>query len=202
MKGTSAFKYIRLMVTIPFLFSVLITGNALCFPCSEEPANGATKGEVASKCGEPMIKDERSIKVEETYEEGEVVETSKEITEWTYRSGPDNLVQLFHFEDGHLVQIKNVGYGKVNDFTNDMCRDGESLRVGDTLAEAILKCGEPLAKETRDARIVETEIPGKIRRTFVPVVEWTYRYGPDAPGYTVTFENGVAVNIRTREFGK
>lgn len=36
----------------------------------------------------------------------------------------------------------------------------------------------------------------------VPVVDWTYRYGPDLPGYTIRFENGIAGEIRVREFGK
>lgn len=40
------------------------------------------------------------------------------------------------------------------------------------------------------------------RRWSVPVVEWTYRYGQGVPGYTVRFEDGQAVQVRTREFGK
>lgn len=202
MHKRGVFCYISVAALIPFLCFLFIAEKGLCYPCTEDPANGETRGEVTAKCGAPMSTESRTIKIEETDEQGKVSTTTKDVTELIYGSGPDNLVQLFRFEDGHLVQIKNVGYGKINDFTNDMCRNGESLRVGDTTAETFLKCGNPLAREPREPSIVETEIPGKIRRTFVPVVEWTYRYGPDAPGYTVTFEDGVAVKIRTREFGK
>jgi len=70
------------------------------------------------------------------------------------------------------------------------------------MVEAYLKCGEPLAREKRPEKVTES-VEGEIkRRKSVAVVEWTYRYGPEAPGYTVRFENGDAVDIRPRTFGK
>ena len=76
------------------------------------------------------------------------------------------------------------------------------VAIGDTPVDAYLKCGEPLAKEKREEKIVKT-MEGEIkRRTAVSVVEWTYRYGRNAPGYTLRFENGKVTEIRTREFGK
>jgi hypothetical protein len=65
-----------------------------------------------------------------------------------------------------------------------------------------VKCGEPIAKEKLKNKVSESDYGVIKRRTTVPVVEWTYRYGRDLPGYMITFENGVAVDIRTREFGK
>jgi Protein of unknown function (DUF2845) len=90
----------------------------------------------------------------------------------------------------------------VHDFSIDTCRNGESLAIGDSTIDAYLKCGEPLAKEKRENKVIENDEGVTKRRTFLSVVEWTYRYGRDLPGYTVTFENGVTAKIRTREFGK
>jgi hypothetical protein len=203
MREGGIFKHIRFAVIISLLCPLFLVGTALSYPCSDEPVNGDSNSEVAAKCGEAMLKQQQSVKVEETDAEGVVNSSTKNISEWLYGSGPDNLVQLFRFENGHLVQIKNLGYGTVNDVSTDLCRNGQNLAVGDTFAETFVKCGQPLAKEERGSRTVDTEIPGKTtRRTYVSIVEWTYRYGPDAPGYTVTFEDGVAVDVRTREFGK
>lgn len=196
-------KNITLLVTIPFVLHLLLAGNALGLPCKGQTVNiSETMNEVAAKCGEAMLKEHRTVTVEEMDEDGTRSSTVTTIDEWTYDSGTDELVQSYRFENGELAGIRNIGYGTTRDFSIDTCRNGAKLAEGDSIVETYLKCGEPIAKERRDDKVIEGESGGKIRRTFVPVVEWTYRYGPGAPGYTVTFENGVAANIRTREFGK
>lgn len=82
------------------------------------------------------------------------------------------------------------------------CRNGEGLAVADTMVDAYLKCGEPLAREKRADKVVESSDGEITRRTSVAVTEWTYRYGRDLPGYTIRFEDGRATDIRQREFGK
>lgn len=84
----------------------------------------------------------------------------------------------------------------------DTCRNGELLAIDDSYLDAYLKCGEPISREKLPDKVVETEEGSKKRLTSVPVVEWTYRYGPDAPGYTIRIEDGRGTDIRTREFGK
>ncbi len=193
-------KHFKLAVTVPILFCLLLAANAFGLPCKDQTVNiGEIMNEVAAKCGEAALKEQRTVKVEEADEDG-TSSTITTIDEWTYDSGPDEVMQSYRFENGKLRKIRNVGYGTLRDF--DTCRNGEKLAVGDNAVETYLKCGEPLAKERRDDKVIESESSGKKRRTFIPVVEWTYRYGPNAPGYTVTFENGVAAKIRTREFGK
>lgn len=201
MKRSSDFEYSRLLV-IPFLLHLTLAGNALGLPCKGQTVNiSETMNEVAAKCGAAVLKDQRIVTVEEIDEEGSRRSTTT-IDEWSYDSGPDELVQTYRFENDKLVEISSNGYGSVRDFSIDRCRNGEALAVGDSTIETYLKCGDPLAKEKLGNKTIETESEGIKRRTILPVVEWTYRYGPNAPGYTVTFENGMATKIRTREFGK
>jgi hypothetical protein len=202
MKKSWRFKYFRLVAAVPFLLCLFLAAAAFGLPCKGQIVNiGETMNEVAAKCGDTVLKETSTIKVEETDEEGTSTDTSK-IDVWIYDAGPEELVQSYRFKNGKLTEIGSNGYGTFRDFSIDTCRNGESLKIGDNTVETYLKCGEPLAKEKRDDKIEESESKGKLLRTFTPVVEWTYRYGPALPGYTVTFENGLATKIRTREFGK
>jgi uncharacterized protein DUF2845 len=203
MKKSGPLKHFRLLVAVPFLLCFFPAATAFGLPCKGQLVNiGETMNEVAAKCGDTVFKETRAIKVEETDEEGTSTTDTSIIDVWTYDAGPEELVQSYRFRNGKLTEIRSNGYGTFRDFLIDTCRNGESLMIGDSTVETYLKCGEPLAKEKRDDKIEESESKGKLLRTFIPVVEWTYRYGPALPGYTVTFENGVATKIRTREFGK
>jgi uncharacterized protein DUF2845 len=202
MNGNSS-KYFTLVAAIFFAFSLLIAAIAFALPCQDQTVDiGETTNEVSAKCGEARLKEQWTVKVEKTDAKGAASITVKTIDEWTYDTGPDDLLQTYRFEGGKVVGIANPGYGRARDFAADPCRNGESLKVGDTPVETYLKCGEPLAKEKRADKVIESESDGEMRRTTLSVVEWTYRYGRDLPGYTITFENGVASSIRTREFGK
>jgi len=203
MKKSWCFKYFRLGAAVPFLLCLFLAATAFGLPCKGQIVNiGETMHEVAAKCGDTALKETSTIKVEETDEEGTSTIDTSIIDVWIYDAGPEELLQSYRFKNGKLAEIGSKGYGTFRDFLIDTCRNGESLKIGDNTVETYLKCGEPLAKEKRDDKIVESESKGKPLRTFIPVVEWTYRYGRDLPGYTVTFENGVATKIRTREFGK
>jgi Protein of unknown function (DUF2845) len=204
-------KHVGFLITIPFLLLPILVENALGLPCKGQIVNiGDTEHEVTAKCGEAVLKEQRTITVEEVITEGtgttsstSTATTTTTIDEWTYDFGPEELVQTCRFEKGKLMEISSNGYGAVRDFSIDTCRNGKALAVGDGIVEIYLKCGEPIAKERLKNKVIESAYGETgVRRITVPVVEWTYRYGLGAPGYTITFENGVAANIRTREFGK
>jgi hypothetical protein len=201
-------KYVSFLITVPFLFLLFLSGDALGLPCKGQTVNiGETMNEVTAKCGEAAFKEQRTVTVEETTTEGtgataKTTTTTTTIDEWTYDFGPEELIQSYRFEKGILKDISSRGFGPTHDFTIDPCRNGAALTVGDSTVETYVKCGEPIAKEKLKNKVIESEYGVIKRRTTVPVVEWTYRYGRDLPGYTITFENGVAVDIRTREFGK
>lgn len=180
-----------------------MAGTALGLPCKGWLATtGDSMEEVAGKCGDAMYKEQRVVKQEITETNGSVSNTTAVVDLWAFDFGPDELMQSYRFENGKLVEIDNIGYGRSPESTDDTCRNGESLAVGDTSIETFLKCGEPLAKEPQADKIIETKSGGETRRTTVPVVEWTYRYGPDLPGWTLRIEDGKVTEIRKREFGK
>lgn len=193
----------RHLMAILFLGQLLTTGTALAGSCKDANiTTGDPLAEVAAKCGEPMLKEERTVTVEETGEDGARATTTTAIDEWTFDAGPTELMQTYRFENGNLAEIRTVGYGRLNDVTNDTCRNGESLAVGDTTVQAYLKCGEPLSKEKQPDKTTETTEGKKKVRTTISVVEWTYRYGRNLPGYTLTIENGTVTGIRARKFGE
>jgi hypothetical protein len=207
MKGSCSLKHIELGVMVSFLFHILFVGNAFGLSCGGRTVNiGETMKEVTAKCGEAALKEERTVTVEEMTTEatGAIIAstTTTTIVEWTYDFGPEEQVQSYRFEKEKLKEIISKGFGRVHDLSIDTCRNGEALAVGDSTVDMYLKCGEPIAKEKLKNKVIESEYGVTRRQTTVPVVEWTYRYGHDLPGYTVTFENGLAVKIRTREFGK
>lgn len=183
--------------------ALLIAVNAMGLSCNDQPVNvGDTKEEVAAKCGEAMFKEERTAKVEEIDKNGIRSSAATTIDEWTFDFGPEEPMLSYRFENGKLAEIRSVGYGRLHDDPADTCRNGELLAVGDSSLDAFLKCGEPISKEGLADKVTESASGVKKRLITVPVVEWTYRYGPDAPGYTLRIENGVVTKIRTREFGK
>lgn len=202
MERNYALMYGRLLLAVLFAGLLSLAGTALALPCKGATVTpGDPLAEVAAKCGEAMLKEERTVTTEETDKEGTRKSTTT-IDEWTYDFGPDEQMQTYRFENGKLSEITNIGYGRLNDVNVDTCRNGELLAVGDTTVETYLKCGEPLSKEKKDDKVIETESGKKKLRTTVPVVEWTYRYGRDLPGYTLTIENGKVTGIRTRKFGE
>lgn len=190
-----------LALLIPAL--LFCASSALALPCNgQEVTIGDSPGEVAGKCGGAMLKEERKVKVEEIDDSGKRSAVTTTTDEWTYNFGPGEQMQTYRFENGKLTDISTPGYGRAPDDVNDTCRNGELLAVGDSYLDAWLKCGEPIAREKRPDKVSET-MEGTIKRvTTVPVVEWTYRYGPDLPGYTLTIENGTVTAIRTRKFGE
>lgn len=175
----------------------------LGLPCNGQAVNvGDTMDEVTTKCGEAMFKEERTVKVEEIDQNGTRSSAATTVDEWAFNSGQGELMLSYRFENGKLAEIRSIGYGRLPDDPADTCRNGELLAVGDSSLDAFLKCGEPIAKERLAAKVVESASGGERRLITVPVAEWTYRYSPDAPGYTLRIDNGVVTEIRRREFGK
>lgn len=181
--------------------SIFVAAPAGAAPCIAEVVPGQTIEEVAKVCASPTLTEHRDLWQEVTEGKRTTRRTST-YDEWTYDTSSLELMLNLIFDDGKLTEIRSLGYGSPRDPMMPQCRNGEALAVGDSMVDAYLKCGEPLAKEKRPEKIAES-VEGEIRRrSSIAVVEWTYRYGPDAPGYTVRFENGQAMEIRPREFGK
>jgi Protein of unknown function (DUF2845) len=78
---------------------------------------------------------------------------------------------------------------------------GRIVSVGDTNADAIMRCGEPDWRESRKQEIVEKLEADAKRKTFVTIEEWTYNLGPDAFMRIVTIKNGRVVDVRLGGYG-
>lgn len=177
------------------------TGSALALRCGNQLVTiGDSKVEVLAKCGEPMLKDQR----EEWREEVDGT-TKRRVTttvdEWTYNFGPGEFVQFLRFENGRVVEVTSGAYGSTTGATADRCRHGQLLAVGDSFAEVLLKCGEPVLQERREDRIIETGEGAVKRRESVMVDDWTYNFGPQYFLYFVRFENGRIKELRTGGYG-
>lgn len=170
-------------------------------PCKDELLVGQPIEEVAKICDAPTLREHRDL-WEEVIEGKNKTRRSTVFEEWVYDTGAQELMRSLVFLNGHLSEIRFLGYGSMRDPMMPECRNGEGLAVGDSMVDAYLKCGEPLAREKRSEKVVESVEGEVVHRSSVAVVDWTYRYGPGRPGYKVRFENGQASEITEREWGK
>lgn len=176
-------------------------GSGEAATCNQEILVGQPMAEVAALCQIPTLKDHRDL-WEEEFDGKTKTRKTTTYEEWIFDTGAQEFMQSVVFVNGKVAQTRLLGYGSMRDPMMPNCRNGEGLAVGDTMVDAYLKCGEPLAREKQADKVVESTDGEITRRTSVAVTEWTYRYGRDLPGYTIRFENGQATAIRQREFGK
>lgn len=104
------------------LFILLLAGatsaHAQAFRCGTKlVTEGNTRGEVASKCGDPTEVDHSSIWVTPTvWINGVPVQAGNGMVEvpvelWLYNLGPNKLMRRIRFENGKVVAIETLGYG-------------------------------------------------------------------------------------------
>jgi hypothetical protein len=78
---------------------------------------GATRGEVIARCGEPTDVERRSIlRRPVLWRHGRPYYLSDDLVEvpvetWTYNLGPNKLMRRLRLEDGVVVDIDTLGYG-------------------------------------------------------------------------------------------
>ena len=94
--------------------------------------------------------------------------------------------------------------------------DAASLRCGSDLisdgaskADVLLKCGEPMLKESRTeyegvkAKYKGTQTDVTTERVVQKNIdEWTYNFGPHRLMQVVVFENGKLVDVRSGTYGR
>jgi hypothetical protein len=96
--------------------------EAASLRCGTELASeGATKADVLLKCGQPMMRDTREVKVkvknrDRSGEDGDETSQSVTVTRvidlWIYNFGPNRFMQIVEFENGVLVDVRSGGYGR------------------------------------------------------------------------------------------
>jgi hypothetical protein len=80
--------------------------------CEEPfPDRGASRIEVAGKCGEPSWKDIRQEETFRSLDGDSAKKITETVEEWTYNLGPDRLIRIFEFRNGKLLRVRTGGYG-------------------------------------------------------------------------------------------
>jgi hypothetical protein len=108
---------------LAFGLTLAAASPAYAFRCgSHVISEGATRSEVAAKCGEPTEVDQRGAILRRpvvwvggrpvTVGDG-LIEVPVEV--WLYNLGPNKLMRRLRFEDGLLVDIDTLGYGYYQD---------------------------------------------------------------------------------------
>lgn len=139
-----------------------------------------------------------------------LIEEYKEIVdiyEWTYNFGPNRFIQTFVFENNKLVYIKTGGYGYTENIPTKPNWDGFIIDIGSTMAEVLMKIGEPTLKDKRTSDQVITNYldePQRVmqkRKIEITVEEWTYNLGPNRFIRTLIFQNNRLISINTGNYG-
>lgn len=155
--------------------------------------------EVLAKCGEPLWRERWEDDVYERRFFDTLERRSQVMEEWVYDFGPHRLLYLLRFRNGRLVEITTGD--RASTMAVDSCRDGHTLRVGDTKVEVIRKCGPPAHSDSRlDEQLLVVD-PQRALRTTIRVDEWTYNFGPRRFLLHLTFENGRVKRIETGSYG-
>ena len=79
--------------------------------------------------------------------------------------------------------------------------NGRIISLGDMKAEVLMKCGEPVLKDTREENSIERIDVNTLQKRTVIIDEWTYNLGPASFIRYLRFENGKLVDIRTGDYG-
>jgi len=94
--------------------------------------------------------------------------------------------------------------------------DAATLRCGNQLvadgasrSDVLLKCGEPMAKESRSEAVSDKlkqrgeDTTTTTEKTVIKTIdEWTYNFGPNRLIQVVVFENGKLVDVRSGGYGR
>ncbi len=81
--------------------------------------------------------------------------------------------------------------------------EGGIVSTGDSVVDLLIKCGEPVWKESHQEEFTGRIAPDLRQRTYVTVEQWTYDFGPQQLLRIVTIKNGVVAGVRTgREYGQ
>jgi len=196
MKILSIVKALFLVVLLP---SVLVAAE---YRCEDKIISvGDMGGELLVKCGEPDWKQSHAEEFIEAIDKDSKRKSLVTVDEWTYNLGPNRFTRIFKLRDGKVVDVRSGGYGTAKEQANrSQCRD-RIISTGDSAADVIMKCGEPVWKDKREEIIRERLDDNTVRKVSVAVEEWTYNFGPDQFMRVFTFRNGKVTDIRTGGYG-
>lgn len=166
-------------------------------------STGDTSVELIMKCGQPEWKDSRTEEIVERLDKGFRRTTLITIEDWTYNFGEAQFLRIVTLRNGVIAGIRTGqrGTGKEQASSDGACGD-RVISVGDTRTDILIKCGEPLYKNSHHEELKERFDDTSVRTVVVTVEEWTYNFGPQRFLRVITFRNGAVVDIRTGGYGR
>jgi hypothetical protein len=108
-------KIVRISCILIVILLLTTTSDALAsdFFCgSRIITTGEGKNDVLRKCGEPSyVEVWEKLRTIRSLGPGLLVEEPVKIEEWEYNLGPNRFIRYLRFENDHLINIDDGGYG-------------------------------------------------------------------------------------------
>jgi len=193
----------RSLSILIIVFTILWSLPSYAFYCGNKlVSEGDSAAEILLKCGEPTRKEVHHEKIIYGKHSDSEHRVTVNVEQWIYNFGPLKWLYSLTLRNGKLVSIDTLGYGYRESDAGSTCDKGRALHVGDTIAEVVQKCGEPLYKDIREDEVRQAIGTDTEHRVTVVIEEWTYNFGSLAWIYLLRFENGKLVDIETRGYGQ
>lgn len=166
-------------------------------------SDGDSAVDLIMKCGQPAWKDSHPEEIVDALDRNFKRKIMVSVEEWTYDFGPQQFLRIITLRNGVISSIRSgqYGTGKEQAQPGPGCGD-RVISVGDSKADILIKCGEPLYKESHQEELKERFEGSGSRTVTVTVEEWTYNFGPQRFTRIITFRNGQVVDIRTGGYGR
>lgn len=117
------------------------------------------------------------------------------VERWTYVTDASELIRTLEFENGKLVRVRTEGRPPRGEASILACRTAVHT-TGDTIAEVLLRCGQPAHVHRWFEEVAEGNRFFE-RRVLVPHERWTYDLGDNYLLRILTFERGRLVDQKT-----
>jgi hypothetical protein len=172
-------------------------------------AVGDTKLDLLGKCGEPALREDRSVVQGAITRRGAPVPVAASTIEsWTYNFGPQRFIELVTLEGGKVVALERGGYGydpaklSPHSATGRATCESSAIHIGDTTLDLLARCGEPATRDvTQEPRAVPVAVSGPPGFVTVQVETWTYDFGPQRFIAIVKLEDGKIVSVESGGYG-
>ena len=166
-------------------------------------SSGDPAVELLMKCGNPEWKESRQEEITDLINPNLKQRTYITVDEWTYNYGPEQFMRIITLRNGVITRINTGKYGtsKDREAPGPAC-GGRIISVGDSKADILIMCGEPLFATSYQEELKERLDDSRSRTVIITVEEWTYNFGPQQFMRVVTLRNGKVVDIRTGGYGR
>lgn len=166
-------------------------------------SSGDSAVDLIMKCGQPQWKDSHTEEIVDRSDRDARHKTYITVEDWTYNPGENQFLRIVTLRNGVITGIRTGQRAPAKDQAppGPACGD-RVISVGDTKTDILIKCGEPIYKNSHQEELRERFEDSSSRTIAVTVEEWTYNFGPQRFLRIITFRNGVVVDIRTGNYGR